>query len=103
MVMHCKKQKKSEIFEDWDLFKLTTDGFLTVFGTWDSNAHIMLIYHGTLLFSPHSVKNKLWLYFKSLIFSLLKEGAHYMQKENEIDCTKFTPIFRILIKNVYSA
>ena len=35
---------------------------------------------------------------KSLIFSFLKEGAHYMQEENKIDCIKLTPIFGILKK-----
>ena len=60
------------------------------------NAHL----HVILVFSSNLVKNKLWLHFKSLIFSFLKEGADYMQKENKIDCTKLTPVFD---KNVYSA
>ena len=97
---------KAEI--SWDfwwskLFNVYCKCILTVFCTWDSNAHLMLIYHGILLFSPHLVKNKLWLHFKSLIFSFLKEGANYMQKENKIVCTKLTPIFGILITNIYSA
>ena len=82
-MLSCDYAVCFEIFDDWNLFQLSTDGFLTVFCTWDSNAHIMLIYLGILLFSPHLIKNKPWLHFKSFIFSFLKEGAQYMQKENK--------------------
>ena len=82
-----------EIFDVWNLLMLITDRFLMVFCTWDSNAHIILIYHRILLFSPHLVKNKPWLHFKSFIFVFLKEVALYMENKKKIDCTKLTPIF----------
>ena len=85
-MLSCDNAVCFEIFDDWNLFKLITDGFLKFFCTWDSNAHRMLIYHRILLFYPHLIKNKLWLHFKSFTFLFLKEEAHYMQKENKIDC-----------------
>ena len=88
-----------EIFDNWKLFKVNYRWVFDGFVTWDSNAHIMLIYRRILVFFPHLVKNKPLIHFKS--FSFLKEGAHYMQKENKIDCTNLTPIFGILIKNVF--
>ena len=79
-MLNCDYAVCFQIFDDWNLFKLITGEFLTAFCTWDSNAHLMLIYQGILLFSPHLVKNKPWIHFKSFIFSFLKEGAHYMHK-----------------------
>ena len=74
-MLNCDYAVCFQIFDDWNLFKLITGEFLTAFCTWDSNAHLMLIYQGILLFSPHLVKNKPWIHFKSFIFSFLKEGS----------------------------
>ena len=101
-MLSCDYAVCFEIFDDWNLFQLITDGFLTVFCTWDSKAHIMHIYLGILLFSPHLIKNKLGFILNHLYFPFWRK-EHNTCKKRTKDCTKLTLIFRILIKNVYSA
>ena len=96
----CDNAVCFDIFDDWNLFELITDEFLTFFCTWDWNARRMLIYHRILLFSPCLVKNKLWLHFKSFLFSFLKEGELNAKTEQKW-LHKIDIYFWILIKNVW--
>ena len=82
-MLSCDYAVCFEIFDDWNLFKLITDGILMIFLYMRFKCtHKAHLSWNLALLSSFS---KPWLCFKSFIFSFLKWGAHYMQEENKID------------------